>query len=587
MEETDQTNINIVIKDTVRDKRQCTDIVNQLLDKYNENDYMYARVNNYICNQLPKIFDNMNEQHDQRVTRITELTHEKDNFIQSFFNNNQYFYSTSTDNFFFYDGINYEIFNEDDILHQVLSTISRDGALMSWKRKTKLNIMKRIRETSLLLTIPESITIQSVIDNLYPLIFGSRTEAKYFLTIIGDNILRKETSTIYFIDPAAKFFLKQLNNISQSTIGCNSTQTFKHKYYDHNYSDCRVIKINTNIKYDTIWSKILNENVINLICVACHYSMRYKSADEYIINYCNDQQLETSVFYIKNLNIDELVDTFVNTIIDIDENIQPSQLTNKSSTVRGVPQITWKNMQYLWKQFLTDKELPGVIFLNVLKNMLIKRMSKQYNEEIDSFIGVCSKFLPSINTFTNFWNDTMIEDDMESDLEIEEVIILLKQWCNINNEFVPHLTDKQILDLIIYYYPSTEIERDKYISHIRCSLWDKQMDIEIAMNNMKTEFKDEYKIDNTIERVASLDRVASLERIPSLERVASSIYRNVSIYDAYLYYSKYTSIPSTTSNKQTNRPLIVSKSYFEKYIFDNYSEYIIDSKFISRDWYLE
>ena len=91
MEETDQTNINIVIKDTVRDKRQCTDIVNQLLDKYNENDYMYARVNNYICNQLPKIFDNMNEQHDQRVTRITELTHEKDNFIQSFFNNNQYF----------------------------------------------------------------------------------------------------------------------------------------------------------------------------------------------------------------------------------------------------------------------------------------------------------------------------------------------------------------------------------------------------------------------------------------------------------------------------------------------------------------
>ena len=32
MEETDQTNINIVIKDIDRDKRQCTEIVNQLLD---------------------------------------------------------------------------------------------------------------------------------------------------------------------------------------------------------------------------------------------------------------------------------------------------------------------------------------------------------------------------------------------------------------------------------------------------------------------------------------------------------------------------------------------------------------------------
>jgi hypothetical protein len=51
---------------------------------------------------------------------------------------------------------------------------------------------------------------------------------------------------------------------------------------------------------------------------------------------------------------------------------------------------------------------------------------------------------------------------------------------------------------------------------------------------------------------------------------------NISIYDAYNYYCKFF---STVNNK-----LIVSKSYFEKYVFDNLSEYIVDSKFINSDW---
>ena len=52
---------------------------------------------------------------------------------------------------------------------------------------------------------------------------------------------------------------------------------------------------------------------------------------------------------------------------------------------------------------------------------------------------------------------------------------------------------------------------------------------------------------------------------------------NISIYDAYIYYCKY---------RQTNYPLnqTVSKSFFEKYIFENFNEYIVESKFISVNW---
>ena len=41
-----------------------------------------------------------------------------------------------------------------------------------------------------------------------------------------------------------------------------------------------------------------------------------------------------------------------------------------------------------------------------------------------------------------------------------------------------------------------------------------------------------------------------------------------------------------SSTLTSQRRQIVSKAYFEKYIFDNYQEYIIDTKFISSDWYV-
>ena len=59
------------------------------------------------------------------------------------------------------------------------------------------------------------------------------------------------------------------------------------------------------------------------------------------------------------------------------------------------------------------------------------------------------------------------------------------------------------------------------------------------------------------------------------ERPTSPIL-NISIYDAYEYYCSYY---ANMHEKQN-----VNKSYFEKYIFENVSEYITDSNFINSDW---
>ena len=534
--------------------------INAIYDKYECNQYMLSKTNNYIINQLPTILDNINTTHIERQQRIEELTQNQDQFIESFLNNNQYFYIPSTENFFFYDGIHYQQFNEDDILYHILSTISREKELSSWKQSTKNAIMKRIRENSLIKSIPESETIQFVIDSLCPLLFKSRTEAKYFLTILGDNIHRKNNNIIHYIDAKSKHFIRNFNNFCQMWIGQSFYQTFKHKYHDHDYNDCRVITISDFVKVETVWNSIITQTGLDMICVACHYSERYGSSDNYALQYSNDADLIHDVFYLKQNTTSDIIKTFVSEYL----NVEPRTTLNIDALSRNT-QITWRDMQYLWKNFLEARRLPSIMFFQTLKTQLVTSLAQYYNETTDSFVGICSKHLPEIQKFLAYWEETIVVDENEMDFEIEEIIILFRKWCNTNNETATNLNDKQILDVISYFYPHLEIERDKYVSHIRSNLWDKQMDIQVALDNMKNNIR-EKNGEKATQQIS--DRVQS----PSLRS-------NISIYDAYRYYCKY------YSNLSSVNKLIASKAYFEKYVFDNLSQYIVDSKFLSYEWY--
>jgi len=529
--------------------------INAIYDKYENNPYMLSKTNNYIINQLPTILDNINTTHIERQQRIEELTQNQDQFIESFLNNNQYFYIQSTENFFFYDGIHYQQFNEDDILYHILSTISREKELSSWKQSTKNAIMKRIRENSLIKSIPESETIQFVIDSLCPLLFKTRTEAKYFLTILGDNIQRKNNNIIHYIDSKSKHFIRNFNNFCQMWIGQSFYQTFKHKYHDHDYNDCRVITISDFVKVETVWNSIITQSGLDIVCVACHYSERYGSSDNYALQYSNDAELINDVFYLKQNTTTDIITTFISEFLNVEQ-----RTTLNIDTLSRNTQVTWRDMQYLWKNFLETRRLPSIMFFQTLKTQLVASLSQYYNESTDSFLGICSKHLPEIQKFLAYWEETIIVDENEMDFEIEEIIILFRKWCATNKEIATNLNDKQILDVISYFYPELEIERDKYVSHIRSTIWDKQLDIQVALDNMKNSIREKGQQNS--------DQVQS----PSLRS-------NISIYDAYRFYCKY------YSNLNTVNKLIVSKAYFEKYVFDNLSQYIIDSKFLSYEWY--
>jgi hypothetical protein len=548
--------------DELRENQEKSHItINELYQKYESDPYMISKITSYICTQLPNICENIKLTHYQRALRMEELNTEQDSFIQSFLTNNQYFYASATDKYFFYDGIQYQIISEDDILHKVLSTISNGRNLMSWKQRTKINIMKRIRENSLIQTIPESETIQAVLDALCPSIFATRNEAKYFLTIVGDNIRRKNTNLIHYIPQTAKNFLRELNSASQFVLGVSLFQTFKHKFHEHTYSECRLVNINDIVKQDSSWTNLISQHALDIICVACHYSSRYESSDDYLLKHSHDMDLTMSACYLKDKSQVDIVDRFITSYLDIHKSSVDVANVNiiDTQSIRGT-QITWKNMQYLWKHYLDMCGLPSVMFLLTFKTILTDKLMMYYNKDHDTFIGICSKHLPAIQTFLSFWDETIITDETETEFEIDEVVTLFRRWCELNRQTVTTLNDKQILDIIAYFFPAVDIERDKYLAGIRCSMWDKQLDIHIALDSMKGALRETHAV---------------TER-----SLSPSVNRNIAIYDAYIFYCKYYTNSSDTYH------LIVSKAYFEKFIFDTQMPYVIDDKFLSCDWYL-
>jgi hypothetical protein len=442
--------------------------ITEIFQQYENDPYMVQRVQNYICNQLPGVFRNMADARIQRVVRTEELTVEYGAFIQTFLAANRYFYMPQTETFFHYDGTNYKPYSEDGVLHHILTAITRDRSLMSWKYKTKVSIMKRIKEQYLLSSVPESDTIQSVILSLYPSVFPTKAEAKYFLTVVGDNILKKKSHLFHLLPPYAKTFMRELNVYSQTQIGTNTMNSFRLKYHEHDYANCRLIYMNETVKYENIWRPLIT---VDLLCVASHYSSRYEHSDEFVVD-SQDVALQSYVFYLKDTTLSQLADTFVGEYFE----------TKQSAT------ISMNKMQYLWKHYLNSKKLPTIAFQTPLRSELIAKLSAHYNEETDTFVGVFSRFLPVISEFLKFWDETMVEDDNETNLEIDEVRVLFNRRMGRNTT----MCETQILDLLTHFYPNVIVENDKYIQEIRCSLWDKRRDIKLAMDEYRDSNDDAY-----------------------------------------------------------------------------------------------
>ena len=283
--------------------KQLHNSLDYLLEKYKDNDYISGRIINYMEHILPVSLENDEQTRKDREERKKNLELERDDFTSRFLHLNKYFYTSQTELFLLYDGLHFNLYSEDNIQHQILTSITNEKNLMIWKRKIRNNIMKRIKEQSPLKAIPESSTIQYVINCIYPSIFPTRNTAKYFLTMIGDcinasnagnasnisitgNNVNNNQGLIYIASPNIKQFIMEISNQCYTYFGIsNSLSNIKYKYYEHTYEKCRLINFSNaqqHAKTSIPLDLGLVKNMIDLLCVSSHYSARYGSADGFL-----------------------------------------------------------------------------------------------------------------------------------------------------------------------------------------------------------------------------------------------------------------------------------------------------------------
>ena len=536
---------------------KCQKSIKELCEKYQNHTYMLNRINNHVNTYLSTTLDNEFKNYEKRVDRTNLLTNEQQIFIQVFLSKNQYYFLSNNNNscFYEYNGKNYSIVKEDDILFKLLTSISNDKPLVQWKHKTKVNIIKKIKDKSLLHSIPETYTIQNVFNFLCPAIFSTKNQAKYFLTSIGDNILKKNTDSIFLINSNIKKLLCEIDSIAYVNLGIsNIIQNFMTKYHEnHNYENCRLIKINETFSIDIVKEALKNIG-LNLLVVAIHYSNRYGNADVFI-NTKADEELKIYTLFLKNNNQVNIVDKFLVQYIEKDHE-------NKFS-------IQWKNMHFIWKQFINGLSLPNAIYSSTLKNLLKEKL--EYNEENDTFLNVTSKFLPIISDFTNFWEKTITYSNIElfdDEIEIDELCLLFKIWCSNNQKSVftnGNLKETEVLNILKHFFSNIEIIEDKYLLNISCSLWNKFGDISFTLNKLKECKKQDYEhaVKNGME--SEIDLLIEFE----------------TAYNFYILYK--TQIQNLIPG---NLLIIVSKRYFEKYLYAVLPQYIVYDNFISSEWYL-
>jgi hypothetical protein len=134
----------------------------------------------------------------------------------------------------------------------------------------------------------------------------------------------------------------------------------------------------------------------------------------------------------------------------------------------------------------------------------------------------------------------MVVDNSEmAEIEISEIASIFKYWCEIRKDSVLNISEKQIVDLIMHFYPDTEMDSNKYIYKMRNTLWDKNLDIQIAMDD----FRDINRFNDV-----------------SLNELSSA-------YDAYVHYCSYVQRVGPRKRSDGNLAaisLLVSKQYFDK-----------------------
>jgi hypothetical protein len=442
---------------------------------------MIGKISRYLLNELSPKLRAENCEHESNSVRESWFTRHADHIKKSVNNQQQFFYISDAKQYVVYDGMDYKSITFDQILSDVRDCVARDIAnsvstpttgLVEWKQNVGYEVLEEIQNVPLHETIPNSSTIQTTIASIYPSVFETRDEAKYFLTVLGDSLMGKFPKMVYLTNSVVKPFITMLQRDISLIMGIqNCLSGVKYKYHDHVYADCRVMNVSlrTDVSLPHIQSRL------NMFAVALHYSVRHNSGDEFATRYLCCGTTER-IFYLRDNMPNDIVDKFMHDMI---QDVDPESGSH----------ITQKEMLFLWKNFLELKKLPNVMFSSTFLDIIGGTNSGSSSDT--NFPNKISKFLPGVSSFNSFWDECIVNSENDADeMEMDELTFLYRQFLSKTKRSFT-LDADGIGRIMRHFHPTISISYDKYVTGIRHKDWDKNKQVMDMLQDIRMSLTNE------------------------------------------------------------------------------------------------
>lgn len=522
----------------------------ELLKQKVEDVYNKYQNNPHLLDKLKQIIDNLDTtlqteetNRQKKIEKASEIWNEQHIFMENIFKNDELSYLPNNNSFFILDQYHYKLIKEDDLHHKILSNISNNSLLSNYKYKTRSLILKKIKERQLFAQIPPPIIIQNMLDFFESEIFSKEATTIYFFCIVGDYLLKKNNSHIYFINNSLRRVIWMIDEIiynkNDFTPNINNI-TFITKYHENqDRSKYKLLWAKNTIKQETI-KEYLNVHSVNFMVVCCYYSHKYGSANKYLDELSTDTNIYNkncynNVHFLSNHDNDYIIDLFMEQCIEKVEQEDTHEFD-----------IPWKNMHYIWKIFLEQNYIPNMLYSAQLKDILKTKI--EFNEETDNFLNSTSKHLPKISSFLQFWEKHIyiVENEKEFlyeldiyDLEIEELVMLYKNTTN------SYLSENEMSHIINHFFSQQLIIENKCILNVKCSLWNKFQDVTHFFNHVKQTKLLPFSNDT------------------------------ISIHELYQYYGSFS---------KTQHKWVVTNTYFDKYVSNILLDFVSKDTFLLKKW---
>tara|TARA_B100001093_G_scaffold512270_1_gene581806 strand:+ start:3112 stop:4605 length:1494 start_codon:yes stop_codon:yes gene_type:complete len=427
------------------------DTIFRLYNENKDNKLILSKINQFLNQEFPLTINKWKFEYESNIQTKINMYIEK-------FSYQSYYYINNSNIFIYYDDIDYKIIKEDEIWHNILSNTSEDDTLFEHKINIKDMIIDKIKSNSITNCLPESTTIQTIINYLHPLFFSTKEEAKYFCCIIGDHLFNKKIDSIYF-NKLSKNFIDKIKYLYEQYFGyINNKGTslmFIHATHSINplvLTNYKILHFKKNIVNDNVWKQFLTDNFFNLMAVSIHYSKQYENSNQYILNR-SDYKLKNRILYLNNNNLNDIMTEFKSTM----------------SKKQGY-KIELEDVFYLWKKFLETKH----IYCDILNNSTKKIINDNFHNTdlYHNQLSYISKFKLYIE------NDTVAVDD---ELEISELTNLFNDTLNENQ----YVHEDEILSLVRFYYDFNI--KGKSILNIQSKHWNK-------INELKRCISDKFSV---------------------------------------------------------------------------------------------